>query len=130
MEEKKKTTAIHATETVREVRGMVKRMYSRPYEAREKGNKVAWVMYGVPGTITGAFDVARIYPENYAGLCGAKKAEGPFIERAEAEGFANTICSYGRTGLGHAIMRQELGMIPPDAPDGGMLDPDMALDSA
>lgn len=126
-EEKKKTTAVKGTETAKEVRMLVKKMYTRAHEARELGRKVAWCMYGVPGEITEAFDVVRVYPENYAGLCAAKKAERPFIERAEAEGFDTTLCSYSTTTIGFVCMRQELGMIPQEAPDRGMADPDMLI---
>lgn len=124
---KRKTTAVHSTETVKEVRQFVRKIYAAGREAKERGQKVAWVMNGFASAVIKAFDIVQVFPENYAAFCAAKRAEIPFLEKAESVGYSNVICSLCRTCLGFASMRQELGMIPPEAPDGGMVDPDMLL---
>lgn len=127
-EETKKTTAAKSTETARKVRGLVKGMYARARQAKEQGQPVAYCMVGCQyDEILAALGVVPIWTENYAGLCAAKRAAQPFLMKAEAEGYANVICGYARTGIGFDALRRELDYIPPEAPDGGMAEPDMLL---
>ncbi|MDP2952420.1 MAG: 2-hydroxyacyl-CoA dehydratase family protein [Chloroflexota bacterium] len=123
-----KTTALKSTETARQVRPLVKKMYARGLEARERGQTVAYVMVGTQcDELLWALDVVPIWTENYAGLCAAKRVAQPFIVKAEAEGYSNLICGYARTGIGFDAMRAEQGGIPPEAPDGGMAEPDLLI---
>lgn len=117
-----KTTAVKSTKTANEAYGKyVKKMYVRAREAVVNGSPVAWVMAGaLADEILLSMDVVRVFTENYAGVCAAKKAAAPFLEAAESVGFTNDICGYARTGIGFARMRKELGTIPPNAPEGGM----------
>jgi len=128
---KDKTTATKSTKTAQESYKIVKRMYAKAREAVNEGAPVAWVMVAsIAEEMLYAMDVIPIYTENYGAVCAAKKGAGPLLEAAEADGFSNVICGYVRTGLGHAAKRKELGMIPPDAPEGGMADPTMLIGSS
>jgi len=127
-EPKQKTTAVKATNTARKVRQFVKTMYTRAAEAKAEGKPVAFCMMACGlDEILLAMDITPIYTENYAGLCAAKRDADRFLRRAEADGYANEICSYVRTGIGFEAIRRELGDMPPNAPDGGMVEPDLLL---
>ncbi len=127
----KKTTAMKSTETAKEGYRFVKRLYAKAREASSRGAPVAWVMGGLLAEeMLYAMDVVPIYPENYGGVCAAKKGADPFLKAADAEGYSTHLCGYVRTGIGHAIKRKQLGMVPPDAPEGGMADPVMLVGSS
>lgn len=126
-----KTTSAKTTETVKKVRGMVKSMYRGAAEAKANGKCVAYGMVGSQyDEIIRAMDIVPIWTENYAGLCAAKRDAERFIVNAENEGYSNVICGYVRTGLGFDAMRRDLGHTPPNAPDGGMVVPDLMLGSS
>src|SRR3990172_8842176 len=74
-----------------------------------------------------AMDIVPIWPENFAGLCAAKRVAQPMLVKAEAECFSNVICGYARTGIGYDAYKKELGAPPAMAPDGGMAEPDLLL---
>ena len=67
--------------------------------------------------------------ENYAGICGAKRDAQRFLERAEAENFSRSLCTYALCGLGFDAWREELGEMPPESPWGGQVKPDVMLGS-
>jgi len=121
-----KTTARKWTESAKKVRGLVKDMYTR---ALVEEKPVAWVMLSMINELFLAMDVLPVYPENYTSLCASKRVADPFIQRAEADGYSNVICSYARTGLGYAACWQDTGAIPDFAPDGGMAKPVMLVGS-
>lgn len=125
-EGKYKTTAKKWTESAKKVRGLLRDTYTRAL-AQEK--PVAWVMLSMVNELFLAMDVLPIYPENYASLCATKRVAEPFIQRAEAEGYSNVLCSYARTGLGYAACWQDTGAIPDFAPDGGLAKPTMLIGS-
>lgn len=126
-----KTTAAKSTETVRKVRGMVKAMYRGAAEAKSNGKLVAYGMVGSQyDEIVRAMDIVPMWTENYAGLCAAKRDAERFILKAESEGYSNVICGYVRVGVGFDAARREAGAIPADAPDGGMVMPDLLLGSS
>jgi len=130
MTEQKKelTSAAKSTETAKKVRPMVKRLYATAHEAKEQGRPVAYGMLGCQyDEILRAMDITPIWTENYAGVCGTKRDAERFLNKAEYDGYSNVICSYATTGIGFDAMRKELGEIPPDAPDGGMAEPDLLL---
>jgi benzoyl-CoA reductase/2-hydroxyglutaryl-CoA dehydratase subunit BcrC/BadD/HgdB len=125
-----KTSAIKSTETANKVRGMVKRAYLRAHEAKDRGMPVAYCMtVCLYDEILVAMDIAPVWTENYAALCAVKRAADPYLKKADIEGFSPLVCSYARVGIGFDILRNELGEMPPDAPDKGMPWPDMLLGS-
>jgi benzoyl-CoA reductase/2-hydroxyglutaryl-CoA dehydratase subunit BcrC/BadD/HgdB len=129
-EDVKKTTAVKTTEAANKAYSILKTFYKRAAEATANKEPVAWCMTNVLcEEILEAMGVQQIYTENFAGVCAAKKAAGYFIEIAEADGYSQDICSYVRTGVGYAIKRKELGVIPPEAPNGGMADPTLIVGS-
>ncbi|MGA2227292.1 MAG: 2-hydroxyacyl-CoA dehydratase family protein [Syntrophobacteraceae bacterium] len=133
MEEKNqiKTTAVKGTETARKVRGLVKNIYQTAHAAKEQGKKVAYFMVSSQyDEIVRAMDIVPLPTENYAGLCAAKRDMDRFLLKAEEDGYSQVLCSYARIGLGFDSMRQELGGMPENAPDGGMPKPDMMLGSS
>ncbi len=133
MEEKNqiKTTAVKGTETARKVRGLVKNIYQTAHAAKEQGRKVAYFMVSSQyDEIVRAMDIVPLPTENYAGLCAAKRDMDRFLLKAEEDGYSQVLCSYARIGLGFDSMRQDLGGMPENAPDGGMPKPDMMLGSS
>jgi benzoyl-CoA reductase/2-hydroxyglutaryl-CoA dehydratase subunit BcrC/BadD/HgdB len=126
-----KTTAVKSTEAAKEVYNVVKSLYTQAQQAMAAKAPIAWLMVGcLAEEILKAMEVVPVYPENYAAVCAAKKAAQPFIGKAEAAGYSSADCGYARTGIGYAIARQEMGMIPPFAPLGGMADPQMLIGSS
>ena len=131
MESTQKTTAVKATESARRVRSIVKDLSLRAREAKENGDPVAYCMVAsYYDDILRAMDVVPVWTENYAGLCAAKRDAERFLVKAESDGFTNVLCGYARLGIGFDALRRELGEVPPDAPDGGMVEPDMLLGSS
>jgi len=118
------TSARKSTEAARRVRGLVKQMYIEGQQALAEGQPVAWVLLAVGNNfIFKAMDIVPLMPENFGGLCATKRVAQPYIDRAEAEGYSNVLCGYARTHLGYCMRACELGEIPPEAPDGGMVKP-------
>lgn len=129
--ERVKTTAVKGTATARLIRDLVKNIYRQAHEAKGEGKKVAYFMVASQyDEIIRAMDVVPIPTENYAGLCAAKRDMERFLLKAEEDGYSQVLCSYARIGLGFDSLRKELGGIPPNAPDGGMPEPDMMLGSS
>jgi len=128
---KEKSTARKSTETTRRVRGIVRNMYIRAHLAKANGDPVAYCMSASQmEEILDAMGIAAIWTENYAGLCAAKRDAERFLLKAEAEGYANEVCGYVRTGLGFDAMRKEAAGMPENAPDGGMVEPDIMIGSS
>jgi len=99
-------------------------MYIEGQQARAEGKPVAWVLLAVGNNfIFKAMDIVPLMPENFGGLCATKRVAQDYIDKAEAEGYSNFLCGYARTHLGYCMKVRELGEIPPDAPDGGMVKP-------
>jgi len=124
------TSGVKATETAKSVSPLRRAYYTRIMEAHERGEFVAWTMWGVPEEICYAMDVLPVLAENYGPVCAAKQIGPHFCEIAESDGFSMDICSYLRTGLGLAKKMHELGEAPPEAPYGGMGRPDMLIANA
>lgn len=127
-EPRDKTTAEKATQTSKKVRLMVKDLALKAHEAKARGDPVAYLFIAsYYDDILRAMDIVTVGTENYAGLCAAKRDAERFLSKAEAEGYPRHLCTYATCGLGFDAMRQELGGMPPNAPDGGMEHPDMML---
>jgi benzoyl-CoA reductase/2-hydroxyglutaryl-CoA dehydratase subunit BcrC/BadD/HgdB len=126
-ERKKRRTA---TEAASKIGPMVKASIGGTVQAREEGKPIAYsfIVCGYDEIIR-AMDIVPVWTENYAGICGAKRDAQRFLERAEAENFSRSLCTYALCGLGFDAWREELGEMPPDAPWGGQARPDMMLGS-
>jgi len=123
-----KTTSRKSTESAGKIRTVVKRMYKQAQQAKEEKRKVAYCMVMCNyEEILEAMDIVQVYTENYAGLCAVKRQAEEYMDKARAEGYSDLLCGYAQVGIGFDAMRYELGDMPPDAPDGGMPEPDMLL---
>jgi len=123
-----RTSSRKFTESAGKIRTVVKRMYKQAQQAKEERRKVAYCMVVCNyEEILAAMDIVQVYTENYAGLCAVKRQAECYMEKARAEGYSDLLCGYAQVGIGFDAMRHELGEMPPDAPDGGMPEPDMLL---
>ena len=123
-----KTSSRKFTESAGKIRTVVKRMYQQAQQAKEEQKKVAYCMAMCNyEEILEAMAIVQVYTENYAGLCAVKRQAECYMEKARAEGYSDLLCGYAQVGIGFDAMRHELGEMPPDAPDGGMPEPDMLL---
>lgn len=123
-----KTSSRKFTESAGKIRTVVKRMYKQAQQAKEEKRKVAYCMVMCNyEEILAAMDIVQVYTENYAGLCAVKRQAEEYMDKARSEGYSDLLCGYAQVGIGFDAMRHELGEMPPDAPDGGMPEPDMLL---
>jgi len=131
MTQEVKTRPLNRLKSMYALRAEVDKMYEAGGEAKAAGRPVAWVMLeGWANPILSAMDVISVYPENYSSLCAAAKLAGPFLERAESEGYPTHLCGYARTCVGYSARMVELdGQIPPEAPAGGMPKPTLLVSS-
>jgi benzoyl-CoA reductase/2-hydroxyglutaryl-CoA dehydratase subunit BcrC/BadD/HgdB len=119
-----------ATEAASKIGPMVKATIGGTVKAKEEGKPIAYsFIVCCYDEIIRAMDIVPVWTENYAGICGAKRDAQRFLERAEAENFSRSLCTYALCGLGFDAWREELGEMPPDAPWGGQARPDMMLGS-
>jgi benzoyl-CoA reductase/2-hydroxyglutaryl-CoA dehydratase subunit BcrC/BadD/HgdB len=120
----------HATEAADKIAPMVKAAISENLRAKEEGKPVAYTFIVCAyDEIIRAMDIVPAWTENYAAICAVKRDAQRFLERAEAENFSRSLCTYALCGLGFDVWREELGEMPPDAPWGGQVKPDMMLGS-
>ncbi len=123
-----KTSSRKFTESAGKIRTVVKRMYQEAQRAREEQRKVAYCMVMCNyEEILAAMDIVQVYTENFAGLCAVKRQAECYMEKARSEGYSDLLCGYAQVGIGFDALRNELGEMPPDAPDGGMPEPDVLL---
>ncbi len=126
-ERKKRRTA---TEAASRIGPVVKAMIADVQQAKEEGKPVAYsFICCFYDEIIRAMDIAPHWVENYAGICGAKRDAQRFLERAEAENFSRSLCTYALCSLGFDAWREEQGEMPPEPPWGGQVRPDMMLGS-
>ena len=127
-EERKPRT--HATEAAARVPRMSRELTLNAQRAKEEGKPVAYTFICCAyDEIIRAMDIVPLWTENYAGICAAKRDAQRFLERAEAENFSRSLCTYALCGLGFDAWREELGEMPPDSPWGGQVKPDMMIGS-
>jgi benzoyl-CoA reductase/2-hydroxyglutaryl-CoA dehydratase subunit BcrC/BadD/HgdB len=120
----------HATEAAAKVPRMSRELTVRAQKAKEEGKPVAYTFIVCAyDEIIRAMDIVPVWTENYAGICAAKRDAQRFLERAEAENFSRSLCTYALCGLGFDAWRAELDEMPPDSPWGGQVKPDMMLGS-
>jgi benzoyl-CoA reductase/2-hydroxyglutaryl-CoA dehydratase subunit BcrC/BadD/HgdB len=126
-ERKKRRTA---TEAASKIAPMVKATIKDCLQAKEEGKTIAYTFIDCAyDEIIRAMDIVPMWTENYAGICGAKRDAQRFLERAEAEDFSRSLCTYALCGLGFDAWREELGEMPPNAPWGGQVRPDLMIGS-
>ena len=98
-------------------------------ERREKGS--VRIHIDAHDEIMRAMDIVPAWGESLSGICAAKRVADYYLQKAEAEGFSRSLCTYATCNLGFDILREELGgEMPPHAPWGGIGRPDMILGSA
>jgi len=131
MPQEVKTRPLNRLQSMYALRAEVDKMYQAGEEAGAEGKPVAWVMLeGWANAILNAMDIITVFPENYSSLCAAQKLAGPFLERAETEGYPTHLCGYARACVGYSARMVELdGRIPPEAPAGGMPRPTLLVAS-
>ncbi len=123
-----KTSSRKFTESAGKIRTVVKRMYQQAQNAKEEQRKVAYCMVMCNyEEILAAMDIVQVYTENFAGLCAVKRQAECYMEKARSEGYSDLLCGYAQVGIGFDALREELGEMPPDAPDGGLPEPDVLL---
>lgn len=119
-----------ATEAASKIAPMVKAMFGRVLQAKQEGKPVAFAFICCCyDEIIRAMDIVPQWVENFAGVCGAKRDAQRFLERAEAENFSRSLCTYALCGLGFDAWREELREMPPNPPWGGQVKPSMMLGS-
>jgi benzoyl-CoA reductase/2-hydroxyglutaryl-CoA dehydratase subunit BcrC/BadD/HgdB len=127
-EERKQRT--HATEAAGKAGRLSRELTIKAQQAKAEGKPVAYsFIVCAYDEIIHAMDVVPVWTENYAGVCAAKRDASRFLEKAEAENFSRSLCTYALCDLGFDIWRAELGDMPPDAPWRGLVRPDMMLGS-
>ena len=121
---------LNRLKTMYELRAYVDSMYAGGRKAKDEGRPVAWCMLSIPTPILTAMGIEAVFPENYGTICASSGAAATFLERAEIEGFPSHMCGYCRNGLGYAAMMSDLGgLIPPEAPGGGIAKPNLLVGS-
>lgn len=129
MTEERKPRA-HATEVAARIPRMSRELTLSAQRAKKEGKPVAYTFIVCAyDEIIRAMDVVPVWTENYAGICAAKRDAQRFLERAEAENFSRSLCTYALCGLGFDVLREERDEMPPDSPWGGQVRPDMMLGS-
>jgi len=129
-EKKKHKKRRTATEAAASIGPMVKEFLSGTIRAKEEGTKLAFTfIVCLYDEILRAMDILPVWTENFAGICGAKRDAERFLERSESLGLSRSLCTYALCGIGFDQWREELGEMPPDAPWGGQVRPDMMLSS-
>ena len=131
MAEDKKPRAL-ATQSAAKIPKFVRGNLAATLKAAEEGKKVAYafIMDG-HDEIMRAMDIVPAWGESFSGICAAKRDADKFLEKAEAENFSRSLCTYATCNLGFDMWREELGgEMPPGAPWGGMGRPDMIIGSA
>ena len=118
-----------ATEAASSIGPMVKEFIVGTNRIKEEGKQKLAFTFIVccHEEILRALDVAPIWTENFAGICGAKRDAERFLNRAESLGFSRSLCTYALCGIGFDHWREELGEMPPDAPWGGQARPDFMI---
>jgi benzoyl-CoA reductase/2-hydroxyglutaryl-CoA dehydratase subunit BcrC/BadD/HgdB len=129
MAEDKKPRAL-ATQAAGRVPKIVRANMAASQKAKEEGKKVAYA-YIANGQdeIIRAMDLVPAWGENFAGICAAKRDAEKYLQKAEADNFSRSLCTYATCTIGFDMSREELGEIPPGSPWGGMGRPDMIIGS-
>ncbi len=127
-----KQERVRALEVLKEVRRFRKKWYADAHAAKERGDNVAWNMFnwGSADPITAAFDVVSVFPENFGATCAFKGVHRLFLNAAESEGFFLETCGYVRVAFGLGYYYKKTGKAPPEAPEGGLPEPDLLISNS
>jgi benzoyl-CoA reductase/2-hydroxyglutaryl-CoA dehydratase subunit BcrC/BadD/HgdB len=130
MAEDKKPRSL-ATQAAARIPKFVRGNMSATLKAKEEGKKVAYSFIAdAQDEIMRAMDIVPAWGESFSGVCAAKRDAEKYLQKAEAENFSRSLCTYATCTLGFDILREELhGAMPEGAPWGGMARPDMIIGS-
>jgi len=127
-ESKSKTGAVKSTDIVRRVPRLIKTMLSETHEAKAQGRPVVYCfLFSLCDEIVRAMGMVPVWPENWAAFCAALHLTEGYLNKANAAGFSDKLCTYSTCGLGFDITRHQLGEAPPDSPFGGLPKPDVMI---
>ncbi len=131
MAEEKKPRAL-ATQAAAKIAKFVRGNLAATVKAKEEGKKVAYAyINNGQDEIIRAMDILPAWGESFAGVCAAKRDAEKFLQKAEADNFSRSLCTYATCTIGVDMWREELGgEIPPGTPWGGMGRPDMIIGSS
>jgi benzoyl-CoA reductase/2-hydroxyglutaryl-CoA dehydratase subunit BcrC/BadD/HgdB len=117
-----------STEAAAKVPKITRANITAPLLAKQEGKKVAYCfIVCAHDEIIRAMDIVPMWTETYAGICAVKRDAARFLERAGAENFSRSLCTYATCGLGFDLLREHFGTMPENAPWGGQARPDMML---
>lgn len=130
MADEKKPRAL-ATKAAASIPKIVRANLAATLKAKEEGKKVAYAyIMDSQDEIIRAMDIVPAWGESFAGVCAAKRDAEKYLQKAEADNFSRSLCTYATCTIGFDKWREELGgETPPGAPWGGMGRPDMILGS-
>ncbi len=131
MADEKKQRSL-ATKAAASIPKFVRGNMSSTLKAKEEGKKVAYAFINDgQDEILRAMDITLGWGESFAGVCAAKRDAEQFLQKAEADNFSRSLCTYATCTIGFDMWREELGgEMPPNTPWGGMGRPDMIIGSA
>jgi benzoyl-CoA reductase/2-hydroxyglutaryl-CoA dehydratase subunit BcrC/BadD/HgdB len=121
-----------ATAAAAKIPKMARANLSATVRAKEEGKKVAYSFIVVgQDEIMRAMDIVPAWGESFSGIASAKRDAEKYLQKAEAENFSRSLCTYATCNIGFDMWREELGgEMPPDSPWGGIGRPDMILGTA
>jgi benzoyl-CoA reductase/2-hydroxyglutaryl-CoA dehydratase subunit BcrC/BadD/HgdB len=121
-----------ATQAAAKIPKMARANLSATVKAKEEGKKVAYSFIVVgQDEIMRAMDIVPAWGESFSGIAAAKRDAEKYLQKAEADNFSRSLCTYATCNIGFDMFREELGgSMPPDAPWGGIGRPDMILGTA
>jgi benzoyl-CoA reductase/2-hydroxyglutaryl-CoA dehydratase subunit BcrC/BadD/HgdB len=129
--ERSTTGAVKTTQTCREAGSLMREFTENAMEAVKAGEPVAWVMVSsLVEELCATMGISPIFTENYATAAASRLGGAEMLETSEGAGYPQGICSYARVGIGHAMLRRELGCVKSEWPLGGMADPTVLLSSS
>jgi benzoyl-CoA reductase/2-hydroxyglutaryl-CoA dehydratase subunit BcrC/BadD/HgdB len=131
MADEKKARTL-ATKAAASIPKFVRGNLTATLNAKEEGKKVAYAyIMDSQDEIIRAMDIVPAWGESFAGVCAAKRDAEKYLQKAEADNFSRSLCTYATCTIGFDMQREELGgAMPPGTPWGGMGRPDMIIGSA
>ncbi|MFA5398887.1 MAG: 2-hydroxyacyl-CoA dehydratase family protein [Dehalococcoidia bacterium] len=125
--------AINRLKSMYPLRNLVQQDYLNTLQAAKEGEPTVWAMinYWEGDIPLKAMGLNIVYPENYSALLAASGTAEPFLDGSDSDGFPTHMCGYGRSTIGYSyrMMKENGGMIPPEAPMGGMPKPQLLVAS-
>lgn len=84
------------------IKDQTAKIYSDAWEAKSRGEPIAWSTSLFPQEVCAALGVPVLYPESNCAALSARRYGEKFIGHAEGKlGFPSGICSYARINLGY-----------------------------